>query len=104
MRILFIGGTGIISSACSDLALERGHELFLLCRHQSPRAVPAGAKLLRGDIRDPVSAEAALGDQQFDAVVDFVAFEPEHIETDLRLFAGRTAQYVFISSASAYKK
>lgn len=104
MRILFIGGTGIISSACSDLALERGHELYLLCRNQSPRPVPRGAKVLQGDIRDPHSVQAALGDKQFDAVVNFIAFEPEHIETDLRLFAGRTAQYVFISSASAYKK
>lgn len=104
MRILFIGGTGIISSACSDLALGRGHELFLLCRNQSPRAVPAGARVLRADIRDPESVEAALGNERFDAVVNFIAFEPEHIETDLRLFAERTAQYVFISSASAYKK
>lgn len=104
MRILFIGGTGIISSACSDLALERGHELFLLCRNQSPRSVPPGARVLRGDIRDPKSVEAALGDERFDAVVNFIAFEPEHIETDLSLFAGRTGQYVFISSASAYKK
>ncbi len=104
MRILFIGGTGIISSACSELALQRGHELFLLCRNQSPRAVPQGAKVLRGDVREVESAKAALGDLRFDAVVNFVAFEPEHIETDLKLFSGRTGQYVFISSASAYKK
>lgn len=104
MRILFIGGTGIISSACSDLALERGHELFLLCRNQSPRPVPPGARVLSGDIRDPKSAKAALGNERFDAVVNFIAFEPEHIETDLQLFADRTDQYVFISSASAYKK
>jgi nucleoside-diphosphate-sugar epimerase len=104
MRILFIGGTGIISSACSDLALERGHELYLLCRNQSPRAVPRGAKVLRGDIRDARSVEAALGNEHFDAVVNFIAFEPAHIESDLQLFAGRTGQYVFISSASAYKK
>jgi nucleoside-diphosphate-sugar epimerase len=104
MHILFIGGTGIISSACSDLALERGHELFLLCRKQSPRPVPPGARVLEGDIRDPKSVKAALGSERFDAVVNFIAFEPEHIETDLQLFADRTAQYVFISSASAYKK
>lgn len=104
MRILFIGGTGIISSACSQLALERGWELYLLNRGQSSRSIPAGAKVLHGDIRDPESVRAALGDLTFDAVVNWVAFTPQHIETDLELLRGRTRQYVFISSASAYQK
>ncbi|AZI44750.1 SDR family oxidoreductase (plasmid) [Deinococcus psychrotolerans] len=104
MRILFIGGTGIISSACSQLALERGYELYLLNRGQSSRPSPAGAKILHGDVRDPASVQAALGDLTFDVVVNWVAFTPQHIETDLELFRGRTRQYVFISSASAYQK
>jgi nucleoside-diphosphate-sugar epimerase len=104
MRILLIGGTGIISSACSERILEQGHELFLLCRQKSPRIAANGAKVLLGDIREPGSAERALGDLRFDAVANFVAFEPAHIETDLALFSGRTEQYVFIGSASAYKK
>ncbi|TSA87528.1 SDR family oxidoreductase [Deinococcus detaillensis] len=104
MRILFIGGTGIISSACSQLALERGYELYLLNRGQSSRPIQAGAKELHGDVRDPASVRAALGDLTFDAVVNWVAFTPQHIETDLELFRGRTRQYVFISSASAYQK
>ncbi len=103
MKVLFVGGTGIISSACSRLALERGIELYLLNRGQSVRPVPAGARVLRGDIRDPGSARAALGDLAFDAVAEFIAFTPDHIETDLALFRGRTQQYVFISSASAYQ-
>jgi nucleoside-diphosphate-sugar epimerase len=103
MKVLFIGGTGIISSACSDLALQRGIELYLLNRGQSFRPVPAGARVLSGDIRDPRSARAAIGDLTFDAVVDWVAFTPAHIQADLDLFRGRTAQYVFISSASAYQ-
>lgn len=103
MKILFIGGTGIISSACSDLALARGMELYLLNRGQSDRPVPAGAKQLIGDIRNPESVVAALGDHKFDVVVDFIAFSPEHIETDIQLFRDRTNQYVFISSASAYE-
>ncbi len=104
MKILFIGGTGIISSACSQLAIERGHELYLLNRGQTTkRPVPEGARLLHGDIRDPESARAALGDQTFDAVVDWIAFTTDHIESDLELFRGRTGQYVFISSASAYQ-
>lgn len=104
MNVLFIGGTGIISSACSERALAQGMELYLLNRGESSRPVPDGAKVLRGDIRDPVSVRRALGDLEFDAVVNWVAFTPEHIETDLALFTGRTRQYVFISSASAYQK
>jgi nucleoside-diphosphate-sugar epimerase len=103
MKILFIGGTGVISSACSTLALERGMDLYLLNRGKSSRPAPAGAKRLTGDIRDPVSARAALGSLTFDAVVDWVAFTPDQVEADLSLFGGRTGQYVFISSASAYQ-
>jgi nucleoside-diphosphate-sugar epimerase len=103
MKVLFIGGTGIISSACSALALERGVELYLLNRGRSVRPVPAGSRVLRGDIRDPQSALAALGDRDFDAVVDWVAFTAEHVEADLQLFRGRTGQYIFISSASVYQ-
>jgi nucleoside-diphosphate-sugar epimerase len=103
MRVLFIGGTGIISSASTRLAVERGLELYLLNRGKSARAVPEGVRVLHGDIRDPESARAALGGLDFDAVVDWVAFTPGHVENDLELFRGRTAQYVFISSASVYQ-
>jgi len=104
MQVLFIGGTGTISSACVQLAVERGIELTLLNRGQSDRAVPEGVRVLQGDVRDRDSVEQALGDRTFDAVVDWVAFAPDHIESDLALFRNRTQQYVFISSASAYHK
>jgi nucleoside-diphosphate-sugar epimerase len=103
MRVLFIGGTGTISTACSELALERGIELHLLTRGESSRPAPGGARRLRGDIRDPASVERAIGGERWDAVVDWIAFTPEHVETDLALFRDRTEQYVFISSASAYQ-
>ncbi len=103
MRVLFIGGTGVISSACSELALARGIELVLLCRKQSIRPLPAGARVIQADIRNPAGVRDAVGRQTFDAVVNWIAFTPEHIETDLQLWAGRTGQYVFISSASAYQ-
>ena len=103
MRILFVGGTGIISSACTQLAVQRGIETYLLCRGCSPRLAPPQARILRGDIRDRDSARRAVGDLEFDAVVDWVAFTPDHIETDLELFRDRTRQYVFISSASVYQ-
>lgn len=104
MKILFIGGTGVISSACSALALERGFELFLLNRGKSSRPVPEGAKVLNADVRDAASVETALKDHRFDVVVDWIAYTPEHIEADIHLFKGRTSQFVFISSASAYQK
>jgi nucleoside-diphosphate-sugar epimerase len=104
MKILFIGGTGIISSACSALAVERGFELFLLNRGKSSRPAPEGARILNGDIRDPASVEKALNGHSFDAVVDWIAFTPEQVQADLDYFRGKTAQYVFISSASAYQK
>ena len=104
MRVLFIGGSGIISSACSRLAAERDIDLFVLNRGVSQdRPLPAVVTVLRGDIRDPASAAVALGDREFDAVVDWVAFTPEHVRADIGLFRGRTGQYVFISSASAYQ-
>ncbi len=103
MKILFVGGSGIISSACSRLAAARGMELYLLNRGQSERPVPQAAHLLRGDIRDRASAEEALGDLSFDAVVNWVAFTPEHVQADMDLLRDRTGQYVFISSASAYQ-
>lgn len=101
--VLLIGGSGTISSAVSRLAVARGLDLTLLTRGTSDRAAPEGARELRADIRDPGSVREALGNRTFDAVVDWVAFTPEHVRTDIDLFAGRAGQYVFISSASAYQ-
>lgn len=105
MKVLFIGGTGIISSACSQLVVERGDELYLLNRGQTTkRPIPAGARVLHGDMRDAASARAALKDHKFDVVVDWIAFTPDQIENDLSLFRDRTGQFIFISSASVYQK
>ena len=104
MKVLFIGGTGIISSACSELAVREGIDLYLLNRGQTiDRPAPIGATVLFGDIRDRASAEAALAGHTFDAVVDWIAFTPDHVQADIDLFRGRTGQYVFISSASVYQ-
>ena len=105
MKVLFIGGTGIISTACVSRAIERGIDMYLLNRGQTTsRPIPKEVKLLRGDIRDHDSAQAALNGHSFDAVVDWIAFTPDQIEADLELFRGRVGQYIFISSASAYQK
>jgi nucleoside-diphosphate-sugar epimerase len=104
LRVLFIGGSGIISSACSRVAVEHGIELFALNRGLTThRALPDQVTVLHGDIRDPASARDALGSREFDAVVDWVAFTPEHVRADISRFRGRAGQYVFISSASAYQ-
>ena len=103
MRVLFIGGTGNISLACTRLLAERGVDLHLFVRGSTQVDLPSGVQLIRGDIRDK-SAAALLGGQVFDAVVDWIAYSPEHIESDIALFKGRTEQFVFISSASAYQK
>ena len=95
MKVLFIGGTGVISSACAELAVREGIDLYLLNRGQSvERPAPIGATVLFGDIRDQRSAEAALAGHSFDAVVDWIAFTPEHVQADINLFRGRTGQYL----------
>jgi nucleoside-diphosphate-sugar epimerase len=106
MKTLFIGGTGLISSACSELVVERGHELFLLNRSASTKyPAPKDVTVLQADVHaDEARLAALLAGRRFDAVVDFLAFTADDIERDLRLFRGRTDQFVFISSASAYQK
>lgn len=106
MKILFIGGTGQISSACSDLAVKRGMELYVLNRGVSKKQpLPEGATLLQGDVyQDEKGVADLLEEHSFDAVVDWIAYTPSDIERDLRLFRGKTGQFVFISSASAYQK
>jgi len=103
MKVLFIGGSGVISSACTSLALENGIDLYLLNRGLRANG-PTGAKQITADIKNPAEVKKALGNLTFDAVVNWIAFTPADVERDVELFQGRTAQYIFISSASAYQK
>jgi nucleoside-diphosphate-sugar epimerase len=103
-RTLFIGGTGVISSACVARALDQGHEVTVVNRGNSDlRPLPDGVEVLHADIRDADSVHRVLGERSFDVAAEFLAFTPEHIRTDFDLFEGRVGQYVFISSASAYQ-
>lgn len=104
MRILFIGGTGTISSAITRQLAENEHELWLLNRGNRLDEVPEGVNQIVADINDEKTVDALLGDMRFDAVCEFIGFVPEQVERDYRLFAHRTRQYVYISSASAYNK
>jgi len=102
--VLFLGGTGIISSACTTRALAQGLEVFVLNRGTSTtRPLPDGARSLVGDLSDQDSVRAALGDRDFDVVADFRAFTPADVSSRLEVLEGRMGQYVFISSASAYQ-
>ena len=103
MKILFIGGTGIISMASTALAAKCGLDITVLSRGQHAAQLPAGVKTLVADANDSALVQK-LGNESFDAVVDWIAFTPADIERDLKLFRGRTRQFVFISSASAYQK
>ncbi|QEO14413.1 SDR family oxidoreductase [Agromyces intestinalis] len=116
-RILFLGGTGVISSACVARAVQAGYDVTVLNRGGSSakRPLPEGVRELTADLRDAASVDAALrrsgsgsgsdaSGREFDVVCQFFAFTPDHVQADLDRFDGRVGQYVFISSASAYQK
>ena len=105
VKVLFIGGTGVISSACvREAVASHDIELHVLNRGKSATwGLPDGVMELRGDVRDAASVRKAVAGLDFDSVVDFVAFTADHVRADLDLFRGRTGQYVFISTASAYQ-
>jgi len=109
VRVLFIGGTGLISSASSPLVVERGMDLTLVNRGSSIRGTaPEGARVIHADARDAVALREAVAADvaahgEYDAVVQWICFTPDHLAADIETFAGLTRQYVFISSASAYE-
>ena len=102
MKILFIGGTGTISKACVELAVARGHDVTVVNRLN--RGFMPGTRQIKVDMADPAAAAAALGDEQWDVVGDFIVFTPEQLEQHVALFRGRVGQFMFISSASAYQR
>ncbi|MBN2349076.1 MAG: SDR family oxidoreductase [Bacteroidales bacterium] len=104
MKVLFIGGTGNISSACIQPALEKNIDMYLLTRGKSKIEVPAGVNFIHADIHNSDEVIKILKDQYFDVVVNFIVFKPQDVERDIKLFKGKTAQYIFISSASVYQK
>jgi nucleoside-diphosphate-sugar epimerase len=102
--VLFIGGTGVISSACVAQSVEQGLGVTILNRGTSTTHTPhPGAEALQADVRDAAAVREAVAGREFDVVVDFLSFTPDHVQQQLDEFADRTGQYVFISSASAYQ-
>jgi nucleoside-diphosphate-sugar epimerase len=104
MRVLFIGGTGTISIASTMLLAERGIELTVLNRGLSDVGLPAGVRQLRADVGNRKTVADAVVGLEFDVVVNWRAFTPADVEADIALFGGRVAQYIFISSATVYRK
>ncbi len=104
MKALFIGGTGNISRACSELALAREFDLTILSRGLRSHGDLSEARFITADINKPQEVKAKLKGEHFDVVVNYIAFTPAEIERDIQLFSGKCDQYIFISSASAYQK
>ncbi|MGB8454424.1 MAG: SDR family oxidoreductase [Anaerocolumna sp.] len=103
MKILFIGGTGTISTAISEALMKRGDELYLLNRGNRNQNLSSGVKEIIADINEEARVAELIADLEFDVVADFIAFVPAQLERDYRLFHGKTKQFIFISSASAYQ-
>ncbi|WP_458120722.1 SDR family oxidoreductase [Paenibacillus sp. Z6-24] len=103
MKALFIGGTGTISQAITQQLLAQGWELYLLNRGNRNDDLPDNTRILQADINDEAKVAELIADLEFDVVADFIAFVPAQLERDYRLFAGKTRQFIFISSASAYQ-
>jgi nucleoside-diphosphate-sugar epimerase len=103
LKVLFIGGTGNISTFVSKLCIRKGIELFLLNRGNRKVEIP-GAKVISGDISIPDQISFLLKEHKWDSVVNWIAFNPNDIERDIKLFSNKTKQYIFISSASVYQK
>lgn len=106
LSVLYIGGTGTISASCVRRSVAAGMDVSVLNRgnNRKARDLPDGVTSLVGDITDDASARAALGDREFDAVVNFLSYGPDDASRMVDLFEGRTGQYIYISSASIYRK
>ncbi|SEG91619.1 Nucleoside-diphosphate-sugar epimerase [Actinacidiphila yanglinensis] len=102
MRVLFLGGAGMIGSAAAAQAAAAGADVTIVTRSEPARAVAEGVRQLRADVRDAAALGAVLGDEEFDAVVNWVGFTPDDVREHPRLFTGRTGQYVFISTCSVF--
>ena len=104
MKILFIGGTGTISMAITKELAKKDVDLYLLNRGNRTSELPENVKVINVDINDEELVKEKIKDLEFDSICDFIGFVPEQVERDYRLFKGKTKQYMYISSASAYNK
>ena len=104
MKVLLIGGTGTISMGITRLLSQQGHEVFLINRGNRTADLPENVEVLNCDINNEAEVLEAVSGMNFDTVGEFIGFVPAHVERDFRIFSGKTRQYIYISSASAYQK
>lgn len=104
MKVLFLGGAGMIGSACADEAVASGLDVTVVTRTEPKRQPPPGVRALRADVRDAEQLRHALDDEDFDAVVNWVGFTIDDVRAHPEVFAGRTGQYVFISTCSVFAR
>ncbi|MGH3164571.1 MAG: NAD-dependent epimerase/dehydratase family protein [Trebonia sp.] len=104
MRILFLGGAGMIGSAAAAEAVRLGHDLTIVTRGEPRRQLPDGVKHLRGDVYRLAELREILGGERYDAVVNWVGYTPAHLSGHAELFAGLAGQYVFISTCSVFAR
>lgn len=103
MKILIIGGTGLISTAITKQLLERGDDVTLFNRGKSEARIPDGAKIIHGDRKQYAEFEKQMADAgHFDCVMDMVGFVPEDAESVIRAFKGRIGQFIFCSTVCVY--
>ncbi len=102
MKALIIGGTGTISSAVVRRLIEKKWEVYVINRGSRP--LPDGVTPIIADMNDENLVAEKIKDMTFDVVCEFIGFVPAQVERDYRLFADKTNQYIYISSASAYHK
>ena len=104
LRLLFLGGAGMIGSAAAAEAVRHGHKLTIVTRGEPRRELPGAARLLRGDVYSTEALAGLLGRDAYDVVVNWVGYQPGQIAGHPDLFASRTDQYVFISTCSVFAR
>lgn len=105
MKALFVGGTGIISTAIVNRLVKELHwEVWLINRGNRNHVLPEGVHQIIADINDEEAVAEKIKDLTFDTICEFIGFTVDQVERDYRLFKDKTRQYIYISSASAYHK
>ena len=104
LRVLFLGGAGMIGSAAAAAVIGEGHELTVITRGEPRRPLPESARHVRGDIYDAAALTAVVTGSDYDVVVNWVGYDPDQIAWHPRLLTGRIGQYVFISTCSVFAR
>lgn len=104
MKVLLLGGTGLLSKEIMLVSLKKGHDVFILNRGRRLAGIPEQVKVLIADIRNRKQVSAVVENFNFDVIIDFLSYTPENLESVLELFSGKYQQYIFISTACVYRR